>query len=146
MVSIEDNVRVQHCNAFALAAHLPFKKVGTLGGDVPSVPVKLFEVRFMKLNEDSDVGDIQLDNGGDLVGVEGLPLLTTVGIVSASLFRRVEKGVQEEVSDLVRMKESEWTAEAYNRTSTPLPPSPHTSQSKVHCLPPRWPPCWRRWR
>ena len=76
MVSIEDNVRVQHCNAFALAAHLSSENFGTLGGDVPSVPVKLFEVRFMKLNEDSDVGDIQLDNGGDLVGVEGLPLLT----------------------------------------------------------------------
>jgi len=80
------------------------------------------------------VGGRQLDNGGDLVGVEGLPLLTAAGVVSASLFRRVGKGVQEEVSGLVRMKECEWTAEAYNRTSTPLPPSSHTSQSKVRCL------------
>ena len=50
MVSIEDNVRAQHRLAFALAAHLAAEKVGSLFGDVPSVPVKLLEVRFMKIN------------------------------------------------------------------------------------------------
>ena len=93
MVSIEDDIRVQHRHAFVLIAHPESEEHGTRRGDMPAIPWVGREVAGTQLYKDLDVGGLQVDAPGDFVERVRLPPLFAGVIGLTHLFRRVGKGV-----------------------------------------------------